>query len=119
MSAPDLAWVRSEVGDAPTDDVLNGNYDRLGGKAMVALEIWRTRYSNFARNPTSLGADGLTLGTAPNLLELRRIVQHLEVLARAEGTLVDDTGSGFMSRPDRRGPFWRSEEDLLSGGRYC
>lgn len=114
------AWIRAEVGSRtpPTDFDLAQAYARIGGKAGVALEVWKGRLADFEANPASLAADGLTIGTAANITAIQKHIQRLTILARAEGTYDDGLGSRFLHRPDRREPFARSEEEILMGGRY-
>lgn len=101
MTTDDLAWVRAEVGKNPADDDLNARYDRIHGKAGVALEVWRSRLADFEANPASLGADGLSIGAGANIAAIEKKVAKLEILARAEGSYVATPGSGHLRRGDR------------------
>lgn len=101
MTPDDLAWVRAEVGKNPADDDLNARYDRIKGKAGVALEVWRARLADFEASPASLGADGLSISTGPNFDAIRKRIAKLEILARAEGSYVASPGSQHLRRGDR------------------
>lgn len=101
MTTDDLAWVRADVGRNPTDDDLNARYDRIHGKAGVALEVWRSRLADFTASPASLGADGLSIGAGANIEAIQKRINKLEILARAEGSYVASLGSGHLHRNDR------------------
>lgn len=101
MTTTDLAWTRAQVGAQPDDTALNTAFDRIGGKAGVALEVWSTRLANFEASPAGLGADGLTINSAANITAIEKRIAKLEILARAEGSYVATAGSGFMVRRDR------------------
>lgn len=113
---PDVrAWIRAEIGNAPTptDFDLAVALARIGGKAGVALEVWRGRLADMERTPAALGADGLSLNTAANITAITKRIAKLEILARAEGSYVASPGSGFMTRADRRDIFGHLSESEL------
>jgi hypothetical protein len=86
-SAAELAEIRSYVGSAPDDDVLNEAWDRLLSVNAVALEVLRKRLADFQASPGSLSVAGdFSQSTDVNMRLLADQVADLEAAVASGST---------------------------------
>lgn len=107
MDAADLGRIRDWVGGEPDDTTLDGFMTELRSWPQVAMRVLMRRLADFQRRPASLGADGLSQGTAANITSLEKRIDRLQLLVDVTGSDPDGDGQpefasvGRMVRPDR------------------
>jgi len=87
-------WLRSEIGDATTDAVLDETYERLGSVRDVALETLRKRRSAWLAQPMSVNVSGVVgLNLAENVKAVERQIAQL---VKMDDDPSDDDGGGTV-----------------------
>jgi len=86
LTANDLAWVRTQIGDEspPTDPDLDDIFDRVGSAAGTATEVVRKRLADLLATPASFAVDGYSQNTSANIKALQDLLDYLEDLIPPE-----------------------------------
>jgi len=105
MTERDLAQIRDEVGDDPTDQVLDDYFDELGHWLPVAIRVLKRRRANAAaggQQTKTFSLDGvLSVGlSTADLKNLDEQITRLEALWAGEQG--DGTGGVTTARITRR-----------------
>ena len=107
MTDSDLAHIRDEVGDDPTDTVLDDFFDELGHWLPVAIRVLKRRRANASaggQETKSFSLDGvLSVGlSTANLTNLDQQITRLEAQWAAEnGADTDGVTTARITRRDR------------------
>ena len=108
MTDSDLALIRDEVGDDPSDSVLDDYFDELGHWLPVAIRVLKRRRANAAaggQETKSFSLDGvLSVGlSTANFSNLDKQIARLEDAWAAEqgGVPEDAVTTASIRRPDR------------------
>lgn len=79
LTEDDLAYLRRQVGGAPTDDDLQDIYDRVGTLDETALEVLETRLAEMTRNPAQFTVVGVySQDVGDNIAALEQQVESLQ-----------------------------------------
>ena len=86
LSADQLAWIRSYIGDddPPSDADLNGIYARLNGVAATTVEVLRKRRAELLAGPLSFAVDGYSQNAAANIAALDKMLSSLTIEVELE-----------------------------------
>lgn len=93
ISEADLIWIRTKVGDTPSDDDVEEIWDRTLDRAVTAREILERRRANFAAGPAQFSVPGeYSQSVDANLRELDRLLGDPELATESSGSLVNIIG---------------------------
>lgn len=104
--ASDLMWVRSKVGDEPSDDRLDEIFDddEIGTRELTALWVLENRLANLLANPTGFSLPDVYSETTTSA-ELVKLIesQISDLRAEIELVVLVDAGEsivGDLTRSD-------------------
>jgi hypothetical protein len=106
MTDTDLARIRDEVGDDPTDVVLDDWFDELGNWVPVAIRVLKRRRANATaggQQTKSFSLDGVlsvSMSTA-DLTNLNLQITRLETLWAGEPGMPPGVTTARITRTDR------------------
>jgi len=86
LTANDLIWVRSYIGDdtPPEDADLDAAYDRLGSPAEVVAEVLRKRLADLLAGPATFAVEGYSQNIGANIQALRSQLEYIEGIIPVE-----------------------------------
>lgn len=92
LTAGQTAWLRSEVGNTVTDEVLQAKFDRLGSVRDVAIECLRERRAQWLDQPLTVSVAGVaSVSFSENVKSLDR---RIAALLKLDSDPSDDSPTG-------------------------
>lgn len=101
LTAKQIAWLRSELGDQPDNPTLQAAYDRLHSIRDVAIEQIRTRRNELLASPLAVNLSGVaSVNYAENVKAYER---RLTALINLDDDPTDEPGEAVDGAGPRRG----------------
>ena len=95
LSAPEITWLRSKVGDDPDDATLEALFTQLGSLADVAHQVLSQRLANLLAGPAKMAIPGeYEQDTSANIKALQAALN--------DPALYDDVGDDNVSPTEVR-----------------